>query len=217
MALNPYFTQGTKNEQNLVQDLINEQLRMYGVEIYYIPRKYMTTTKVIREVIESEFDDAYPIEAYVKSDVYEGAGILLSKFGVQQQDDITVLISRERWETYIEPLIENDKLDFMIISSKENNNKKKQLRGLSQKFLNLQQLQRTHNHAMKWNPLRRRANPKPIPERPRSIQNPLPKKIKPMMNRRIQGHQLRKLKISSEVKKNQKKPKKWWPMRLQAD
>ena len=66
MALNPYFTQGTKNEQNLVQDLINEQLRMYGVEIYYIPRKYMTTTKVIREVIESEFDDAYPIEAYVK-------------------------------------------------------------------------------------------------------------------------------------------------------
>ena len=58
MALNPYFTQGTKNEQNLVQDLINEQLRMYGVEIYYIPRKYMTTTKVIREVIESEFDDA---------------------------------------------------------------------------------------------------------------------------------------------------------------
>ena len=108
MALNPYFTQGTKNEQNLVQDLINEQLRMYGVEIYYIPRKYMTTTKVIREVIESEFDDAYPIEAYVKSDVYEGAGILLSKFGVQQQDDITVIISRERWETYIEPLIENE-------------------------------------------------------------------------------------------------------------
>ena len=108
MSLNPYFTQGTKNEQNLVQDLINEQLRMYGVEIYYIPRKYMTTTKVIREVIESEFDDAYPIEAYVKSDVYEGAGILLSKFGVQQQDDITVIISRERWETYIEPLIENE-------------------------------------------------------------------------------------------------------------
>ena len=101
MALNPYFTQGTKNEQNLVQDLINEQLRMYGVECHYIPSKNMTTTKVIREVIESTFDDAYPLEAYVKSDAYEGQGILMSKFGVEQKDDITLIISRERWETYI--------------------------------------------------------------------------------------------------------------------
>ena len=58
--LNPYFQQGARSEQNLVQDLINEQLRMYGVEIYYLPRKYMTENTVIREVIESKFDDAYP-------------------------------------------------------------------------------------------------------------------------------------------------------------
>ena len=62
MALNPFFTQGTKNEQNLVQDLINEQLKMYGVECYYLPRKYLTTTTIIREVIQSKFDDAYPLE-----------------------------------------------------------------------------------------------------------------------------------------------------------
>ena len=108
MALNPYFTQGTRGEQGLVQDLINEQLRMYGVDVHYIPRKYVTQNTVIREVIQSKFDDAYPIEAYVKSDSYEGAGIMLSKFGVQQQDDVTLIISRERWETYIQPLIENE-------------------------------------------------------------------------------------------------------------
>ena len=108
MALNPYFTQGTTNEQNLVQDLINEQLRMYGIDVYYIPRKYVTQNTVIKEVIQSTFDDAYPLEAYVKSEVYEGAGILLSKFGVQQQDDITIIISRERWETYIQPLLKNE-------------------------------------------------------------------------------------------------------------
>ena len=108
MALNPYFTQGTRGEQGLVQDLINEQLRMYGVDVHYIPRKYVTQNTVIREVIQSKFDDAYPIEAYVKSDAYEGAGIMLSKFGVQQQDDITLIISRERWETYIQPLIKNE-------------------------------------------------------------------------------------------------------------
>ena len=39
--LNPFFQQGSTSEQNLVQDLINEQLRMYGVEIHYLPRKYM--------------------------------------------------------------------------------------------------------------------------------------------------------------------------------
>ena len=70
MALNPFFLQGTREEQSLIQDLINEQLRMYGVEVYYIPRKYITTKTVIREVIESEFDNAYPIEAYVNN--FEG-------------------------------------------------------------------------------------------------------------------------------------------------
>ena len=65
MVLNPYFQQGASSEQNLVQDLINEQLKMYGVEIHYLPRKYATETSVIREVIQSNFDDAYTIEAYV--------------------------------------------------------------------------------------------------------------------------------------------------------
>ena len=45
MALNPFFQQGARSEQNLVQDLINEQLRMYGVEIHYMPRKYIKENK----------------------------------------------------------------------------------------------------------------------------------------------------------------------------
>ena len=49
MALNPYFIQGTSGEQSLVQDLINEQLRMYGVEVYYLPRQYATTDTVIKK------------------------------------------------------------------------------------------------------------------------------------------------------------------------
>jgi hypothetical protein len=108
MTLNPYFTQGTRGEQGLIQDLINEQLRMYGVEIYYIPRKYITQNTVIKEVIQSKFDDAYPIEAYIKSEGYEGAGSILSKFGIMEQDDVTLIISRERWENYIQPLIKNE-------------------------------------------------------------------------------------------------------------
>ena len=107
--LNPYFQQGARSEQNLVQDLINEQLRMYGVEIYYLPRKYMTENTVIREVIESKFDDAYPLEAYIDNyDGYAENPVLLSKFGIEGQNEITLVVSRERWETYIQPLMENE-------------------------------------------------------------------------------------------------------------
>jgi len=103
--LNPFFLQGSKTEQSLIQDLINEQLRMYGVEIYYIPRKYITKKSVIKEVIESTFNNAYPIEAYVNTyDGYEGQGTILSKFGIQPLTDLTITISKERFETYITPL-----------------------------------------------------------------------------------------------------------------
>jgi hypothetical protein len=81
---------------------------MYGVEIYYIPRKYVTKNTVIKEVIESKFNNAYPIEAYVDTyDGYEGQGTILSKFGVQPLNDLNLIISRERFETYISPLIKN--------------------------------------------------------------------------------------------------------------
>lgn len=106
--LNPFFLQGSKSEQGLIQDLINEQLRMYGVEVHYLPRQYVTEKTIIKEVIESEFKGAFPIEAYVDTyEGYSGQGTLLSKFGVQELDDLTIIISRERWENYIQPLIEN--------------------------------------------------------------------------------------------------------------
>ena len=109
MALNPFFTQGTRSEQDLLQSLNNEMIKIYGVECYYIPRKYLTTNTVIREVVQSKFDDAYPLEAYVQNyDVYQGNGRILSKFGVEVQDDINLVISRERFETYIQPLIRNE-------------------------------------------------------------------------------------------------------------
>ena len=108
MVLNPFFTQGTSAEQNLVQDLINEQLRTYGVEIFYIPRKFVTEKSIIREVVQSKFDMALPLEAYVDNyDQYSGAGNLLSKFGIESRDEVRLVISRERYENYISPLIED--------------------------------------------------------------------------------------------------------------
>ena len=108
MVLNPFFTQGTSSEQNLVQDLINEQLRTYGVDIFYLPRKFMTENTVIREVVQSKFDMALPLEAYVDNyDQYSGAGNILSKFGIESKDEVRLIISRDRFENYITPLIED--------------------------------------------------------------------------------------------------------------
>lgn len=103
--LNPFFLQGSKTEQSLVQDLINEQLQIYGVEVYYIPRQYLSNNTVISEVIQSEFNNAQPIEAYVNTyDGYGGQGTILSKFGVQDIDELVLTISKEKFELQVSPL-----------------------------------------------------------------------------------------------------------------
>lgn len=106
--LNPFFLQGSKGEQSLLQDLINEQLKIYGVEVYYMPRQFVTEKTVIKEVIQSDFTKAFPIEAYVDSfEGYGGQQTIMSKFGIQDIDDLTLIISKERFEEYIVPLTHN--------------------------------------------------------------------------------------------------------------
>jgi hypothetical protein len=106
MALNPFFLQGTSSEQRLVQDLINEHLRMYGVEVTYIPRKFVNKKTIIQEVQSSRFDDNFAIEAYVNTyDGYSGAGDILTKFGMSLRDELLITISKERFEDFISPFL----------------------------------------------------------------------------------------------------------------
>tara|TARA_A100001035_G_scaffold154273_1_gene121781 strand:- start:10338 stop:11456 length:1119 start_codon:yes stop_codon:yes gene_type:complete len=106
MALNPFFLQGTAGEQRLVQDLVNEHLKFNGVEVLYIPRKFVNTKSIIEEVQTSKFDDNYSIEAYVNNfDGYSGAGDILTKFGVSVRDELMLTISKERFEEFIAPFL----------------------------------------------------------------------------------------------------------------
>ena len=117
MALNPYFLQGSQGEQRLVQDLINEQLQIYGVEITFIPRKFVNQKTIIEEVQASKFDDNFAIEAYVENfDGYAGAGDVLTKFGMSLRDEVTLTISKERFEEFIAPFMEAD--DDIELSSR---------------------------------------------------------------------------------------------------
>ena len=106
MALNPFFLQGSSNEQYLVQDLINEQLKIYGIDVYYLPRKVFNTDNILREVQSSKFDDSFLIEAYINN--YEGYAPdsdIMTKFGLRLKNEISLIISRERYEEFIEPFL----------------------------------------------------------------------------------------------------------------
>ncbi len=106
MALNPFFLQGSQSEQRLVQELINEQLKMYGLDVTYIPRKFVKRDTIFDEIQTSKFDDNYTIEAYINTfEGHTGAGDILTKFGMSLRDELTITISRERFEDFISPFL----------------------------------------------------------------------------------------------------------------
>jgi len=112
MALNPFFLQGSPEEQDLIQSLVNEQLKIYGVEVTYIPRKFVNKSTVFQEIEASKFDDNFQLEAYVNTwDGYSGAGDVLTKFGMSLRDELQLVISRERFEDFISPFLSQEDVD----------------------------------------------------------------------------------------------------------
>jgi len=108
MALNPFFLQGSFGEQRLVQELINEQLKIYGVEVTYIPRKFVRKQTILEEIQSSQFDDNFLLEAYINNyDGYSGAGDIMTKFGVSLRDELSLTISKERFEDFIAVFLED--------------------------------------------------------------------------------------------------------------
>lgn len=107
--LNPFFLQGSSSEQRLVQDLINEQLKIYGQDVVYMPRKFISEKTVITEAIVSRFDDSFRLEAYINNfEGFGGQGDILSKFGVRSTDEVTFVISKERYEDFVSPFLIGD-------------------------------------------------------------------------------------------------------------
>jgi len=118
MALNPFFLQGSANEQFLLQDLINEHLRTYGIDIYYIPRKVLGQDNIIREIEASKFDDNFAIEAYLENfEGYAPGSDIMTKFGINLQNEVTLTLSKERFEEFIQPFMaEVDDTEMLLDS-----------------------------------------------------------------------------------------------------
>ena len=105
---NPYFstTNGFSGEQQLLDDLTTEQIAMYGLDIYFMPRKLINMDKFLNESSKSAFETAMPIPMYIKTfDGFDNGMELLTKFGVRSAEEITLQFSRSLFQTYYTPFL----------------------------------------------------------------------------------------------------------------
>ncbi len=111
MATNVFFNHKVKSEQNLYEDVIIESLKMFGQDVYYIPRDVITTDELLNEDY-ARFKDSYALEMYIENtDNWGGEGDLMSKFGLQIRDQATFICSKRRWEKEISLYNKAEQLD----------------------------------------------------------------------------------------------------------
>jgi len=102
MATNVFFSQKVRSEQNLYEDIIIESLKMFGQDVYYLPREIALRDDILNEDVESNFTSSYVVEMYIENqEGFDGDGSLLSKFGVEIRDQATFVVSKRRWEQLI--------------------------------------------------------------------------------------------------------------------
>ena len=101
MPTSPYFPTyygGTTGEQGLVQDLVDEQIKLFGTDIYYLPRT-LVTDGVLDDVIYNKFESQFQVEMLLQN--VEGFGSpseFISKFGLRITDEVRFVVSQRRWE-----------------------------------------------------------------------------------------------------------------------
>lgn len=105
-TVNQYFqtgnTIGRYSEQSLYEDLIIESMKIYGWEVYYLPRRPSNYDSILTEDTTSYFDEAYPIEMYMENvQGFEGDGELMTKFGLEIRDTANFIVARRRWKAIV--------------------------------------------------------------------------------------------------------------------
>jgi hypothetical protein len=102
MPTNVFFNHAVQTEQHLYEDLVVEALRMYGHNVFYLPREIIEEDSILNEDVQSKFGDSYQVEMYIENtDGFEGEGDLMSKFGLQIRDQATFIISLRTWERFV--------------------------------------------------------------------------------------------------------------------
>lgn len=96
MSTNFFFNNWqASQEQLLLENLTIEAIRVYGHDVYYLPRKLNNYDEVYGADDSSSYEVAYPIEMYIKSiDGFSGDGEFLSKFGVEIRNQVVFSVAR---------------------------------------------------------------------------------------------------------------------------
>ena len=102
MPTNVYFSPKVKSEQNIFEDIVIESIRMYGQDVYYLPREIVNRDYILGEDVESQFEDAYMIEMYIENtEGFEGEGNIFQKFGMEIRDECTFVVAKRSWEKLV--------------------------------------------------------------------------------------------------------------------
>lgn len=106
MSTNFYFQAGIpggrSSEQLLMEDLIIECLKIYGFDVYYLPRSTVYLDDVLNEDALNNYEHAYPLEMYMENvEGFQGESDLLTKFGVEIRDQATFIVARRRWDDVV--------------------------------------------------------------------------------------------------------------------
>lgn len=103
MARNLYFSEKVRSEINLYEELVIEALKIYGQDLYYLPRELVNEDVLLGEDPVSRFSKSYKIEMYIENEQgFDGEGDLFTRFGVEIRDEATFVVSKTRWKNTIE-------------------------------------------------------------------------------------------------------------------
>ena len=99
MSTNLYFNNVTSHaEQELINDLTSEVIKIHGMDVFYIPRTIVKEDLLLDEDVLSRFSTAYEIEMYLKStEGFGGEGDLVSKFGLDVRDEVIFTVHKDRF------------------------------------------------------------------------------------------------------------------------
>lgn len=116
-----FFPERVTQEQLLVEDLVIESLKIHSMDVYYLPRESRDQIdQLMGEDQLKEFNAAHPIEMYMENTTsMEGEGDLITKFGLEIRDEMTLLVSRRRFQFTI-PLLRPREGDIVYVPMLEN-------------------------------------------------------------------------------------------------
>ena len=104
MPTSPYFPtyyQGDSGEQNLYQDLVDEQIKLFGTDIYYLPRT-MLQDNTLEEVRYSKYQEQFQIEMLLQNVTgFADGAEFVSKFGLRITDEVVFRVSTRRWDQVV--------------------------------------------------------------------------------------------------------------------